>query len=72
MDTHTSTILGPLSGTIPVGMRAGAAQAAVTTTGATSTTPFGFATAAQADAAITLINELRAALIACGIIKGSA
>lgn len=71
MDTFTTEILGPLSGTKPVGIRAGAAQAAVTTTAATSTSPFGF-TEAQANATITLVNELRAALIACGIITGAA
>lgn len=52
--------------------RASAAQAAVATTAATSATPFGYTTAAQADAIVTLVNELRAALVAVGIIKGSA
>lgn len=52
--------------------RAGAAQAAVVTTGATNTTPYGFATAAQADAIVTLVNELRAALVEKGMIKGAA
>lgn len=70
--SSSTTILGALSGTIPVGMRSGAAQAAVTTTAATSTTPYGFSTAAQADAIVTLVNELRATLVANGIIKGSA
>ena len=56
----------------PVGVRASADQAAVITTGATSTTPFGFATAAQADAIVTLINELRTSCIAARIIKGAA
>lgn len=59
-------------GATPVIQRAGAAQAAVTTTAATSTTPYGFATAAQADAIVTLVNELRAALVAFGPIKGAA
>jgi hypothetical protein len=72
MDTFTTEILGPLSGTKPVGIRAGAAQAAVTTTAATSTTPYGFATAAQADALVTLVNEIRATLIANGQITGAA
>jgi hypothetical protein len=39
------------------------------TTGATSTTPFGFTTAAQADALVTNVREMRAALIATGIMK---
>ena len=59
-------------GATPVAQRSGAAQAAVTTTAATSTTPYGFSTSAQADAIVALINELRAACIAAGTIKGSA
>lgn len=72
MDTFTTEQLGPLSGTKPVGIRAGAAQAAVTTTAATSTTPYGFATAAQADNLLALVNEIRATLVANGQMKGSA
>jgi hypothetical protein len=56
----------------PIVQRSGAAQAAVATTGATNTTPYGFTTAAQADAIVTLVNELRAALVALGAIKGGA
>jgi len=53
-------------------MRASSAQAAVDTDAAFSTASnFGF-TATQADAIITLINELRTACVAAGIIKGSA
>ena len=59
-------------GTWPVGVRASVNQAAVTTTGSTSTTPYGFATAAQADAIVTLVNELRLTCIAAGIAKGAA
>lgn len=59
-------------GVTPVTQRAGAAQAAVATTGATNATPYGFTTAAQADAIVTLVNELRAALVAVGVIKGAA
>lgn len=68
--SNTTTVAS--GGTWPTGMRSGAAQAAVTTTAATSTTPYGFSTAAQADAIVTLVNELRAAAIASGTIKGSA
>lgn len=71
-NVETSVQYGPLSGTLPVGMRASSSQAAVTTTAATSTTPYGFSTSAQADAIVTLVNEIRASLVACGIIKGSA
>lgn len=56
----------------PIAQRAGAAQAAVVTTAATQTTPYGFATQAQADNLVALANELRAALVALGLIKGAA
>ena len=58
-------------GVTPVAQRSGAAQAAVTTTAATSTTPFGFGTSTQAQAVVTLVNELRAALVAVGLIAGA-
>lgn len=56
----------------PVVQRVGAAQAAVATTAATDITPFGYTTQAQADAIVTLVNELRAALVEKGLIKGAA
>lgn len=59
-------------GATPVIQRAGAAQAAVVTTAATQTSPWGFATQAQADAIVTLVNELRAASVEKGLIKGAA
>lgn len=59
-------------GVTPVVQRAGAAQAAVGTTAATTTTPWGFGSSTQADAVITLVNEMRAALVALGVIKGAA
>lgn len=59
-------------GVTPIVQRVGAAQAAVATTAATNVGPFGYTTAAQADAIVTLVNELRAAMVAFGIIKGSA
>jgi len=58
-------------GAPPTARRAGAAQAAVATTAATSTTPFGYSEA-QANAIIALLNEIRAALVEKGIIKGEA
>jgi hypothetical protein len=60
-----------LHGATPVVRRAGAAQAAVVTTAATSSTPFGYSEA-QANAIVALVNELRAALVEKGIIKGAA
>lgn len=59
-------------GVTPVAQRAGAAQAAVTTTASTSSTPVGYSTTTQADAIVTLVNEMRAALVAVGLIKGGA
>lgn len=59
-------------GVTPIVQRSGDAQAAVTTTAATSTAPYGFSSAAQADAIVTLVNELRAWAVAIGGIKGSA
>jgi hypothetical protein len=58
-------------GSTAVAQRSGAAQAAVVTTTATNTTPYGFSTAAQANAIVTLVNELRAALVEKGIIAGA-
>lgn len=56
----------------PIAQRSGAAQATVVTTASTQTTPWGFATQAQADAIVTLVNELRNWAVAQGFIKGSA
>ena len=59
-------------GTTPIAQRSGAAQAAVGTTASTASSPVGYSSTTQADAIVTLVNELRAALVAVGIIKGSA
>lgn len=69
--TATSQKLG-FHGSTPTIQRASASQATVATTTATQTTPWGFSTQAQANALVTLVNELQAALVAKGIIKGSA
>jgi hypothetical protein len=61
-----------LYGATPVVQPSGAAQAAVATTGATNTTPYGFTTAAQADGLVALVNAIRSALVSQGIIKGGA
>lgn len=47
-------------------------QAAVGTASATATSPYGFATSTQADAIVTLVNQLRSDLVSLGLIKGSA
>jgi hypothetical protein len=55
----------------PIVQPAGAAQAAVATTGATSSTPFGY-TEAQANAIVALVNEMRSTLVNLGLMKGAA
>ncbi len=69
-----TTALVSLYGVTPVAQRASASQAAVETTLAVSTTSniWGFSTSTQANAVVTLVNEMRAALVAVGLIKGSA
>lgn len=42
---------------------------AVATTGSTNTAPYGFTTAAQADGIVALLNAIRAALVANGIMS---
>lgn len=59
-------------GATPIVQPSGASQAAVITTAATQSSPFGFATQAQADAIVTLVNALRLALVNLGAIKGAA
>jgi hypothetical protein len=53
----------------PVAQRSGAAQAAIDTAAPTNSTPYGFSQA-QAQAIITLLNEIRAALVGVGLIAG--
>ena len=55
----------------PVGVRASAAQASCPA-GGTGTSSGGWDSSTHRDEAITLINEMRLALIAAGIMKGSA
>jgi len=80
---QSTTDLVGFYGTTPIVQRSGSAQAAVATstitTAATTTSPWGFATSTQADAIAaqvvllrTLTNELRAAQVAVGLIKGAA
>jgi hypothetical protein len=53
----------------PVPQRSGAAQAAVGTAAPTNSSPYGF-NEAQAQAIITLLNEIRATLVGAGLMKG--
>jgi len=68
---QSATDLVGVYGVTPIVQRSGADQAAVITTAATSSTPFGYSEA-QANAIVALVNELRASLVAVGIIKGAA
>jgi len=79
LNTTTGTKIGTATGqklafhnSTPVIQRAGAAQAAAATTASTNTVPFGYTTSAQADAVISLLNEIRATLVEKGIMKGAA
>lgn len=58
-------------GTAPTAQRSGAAQAALTVA-TVSLGGYGWATSAGAEAAHALLVEIRAALVAKGIIKGAA
>lgn len=80
---QSTTDLVGFYGVTPIVQRSGSAQAAVATstitTAATTTSPWGFATSTQANDVTaqivllrTLANELRAAAVAIGQIKGSA
>lgn len=59
-------------GATPIAQRSGAAQAAVAATTATNVSPYGYTTQAQADALVTLVNEMRQVLVTKGLMKGSA
>lgn len=63
--------IGAFGVSAPTSQPASADQAAVIATAATSTTPFGYSEA-QANAIVTLLNEIRSALVASGLIKGAA
>lgn len=61
-DTRSAFV--PLTLTIPVQDPATTVGAAVATTGATDQSPFGYTGAAQADAIVARINQLRTDMIA--------
>ena len=48
-----------------------ASIASVATTSATNSSPYGYASASQADSIVTTLNSILAALRAAGIIKAS-
>lgn len=67
--TNTATV--GFYGATPVAQQSATNQAAVASTAATSTTPWGFSTSTQANAIVALVNQLRADLVDLGLIKGS-
>lgn len=58
-------------GSTPIVQRTNATQAAVGTTASTTSSPAGYTTTTQANAIVTLLNEIRATLVALGLMKGS-
>ena len=70
-----NTIAGPLNVVTAFGCNGKAAQVALASGGAvvatssTTTTPWGYATQGQADAIVTLLNNIRLALVANGIMS---
>ena len=68
--TATTQKLG-FYNTTPIVQRSGASEAAVATTGSSQTTPYGYTTSAQADGIVTLLNEIRATLVALGLFAGA-
>jgi hypothetical protein len=67
----SATSLISFYGATPIVQPTSANEAAVATTGATTTTPWGFTTSTQANAIVTLVNQMRADLVALGLIKGA-
>lgn len=58
-------------GIAPIVQPTSANEAAASATAATTTSPWGYATSTQANAVVTLVNQLRADLVALGLIKGA-
>lgn len=60
---------GPFGCNSKAAQTAYASGGAVSTTGATNTTPYGYTTSAQANGIVTLLNNIQAALVANGIMS---
>lgn len=67
--TGTLAISGAFSCNGAAAQTAYASGGAVSSTASTNTTPYGYTTAAQADGIVTLLNKIRAALVANGIMS---
>lgn len=67
----TSDLITFYGGT-PIAQRSGSAQTAVASTAPVSTSSvYGYTTSTQALAIVTLVNELRAAMVALNLIAGA-
>ncbi len=66
----TTTTLG-FHGSSPTVQRSGADQAALTLTTVTNSSAYGLTTSTGMTALVALVVEIRAALVAKGLIKGS-
>lgn len=58
-------------GATPVAQRASGSGAAASSTASTTTTPWGYATSTQANAIVTLVNEIRATMVGLGLMVGT-
>lgn len=67
--TGTLAISGAFSCNGAAAQTAYASGGAVSSTASTNTTPYGYTTAAQADGIVTLLNKIRTALVANGIMS---
>lgn len=71
LGTSATDLIGFYGLAAGVAQRSGAVQAAVTTTAATNTSPYGYATSTQANAIVTLVNEIRATLVGLNLMAGA-
>jgi len=67
---QTAAALISFYGATPIAQRSGAAQGTFTTT-MTQSTGWGFLTSTAADAAMALLTEIRATLVALGLMAGA-
>lgn len=69
---QSSTDLISFHGATPSAQRSGSAQASVSASVSIAiSSGYGFSTQAQADSIVTLLNEIRATLVAKGLMAGS-
>ena len=64
---QSATDLIAFYGAAPVAQRGSGNLAAITTTAATTTTPYGYSTSTQANAIVSALNEIIATLVGLGI-----